>query len=379
MKVIFDRQPLASGIALIHNIVSTGSTMPILSNILIEATQEGATITGTDLESFGRVGLVAQVEEVGRVTAPAKLLSEIVRLLPDGDVTLQTEGSQMSIHCNENTYHLGTMPADDFPEWPTLQPQTTMKLKQVDLKRLLHNTMFAIPTRDPRRVLMGALFELSEGRLICVATDGRKLGKSTAEPEEITGEGQVSVIIPQHILDDIDHAIGEEGEIELAIAERQVQFNLKNLCYVANQIEGNYPKYETVIPESFKRTIRIQKSTLADAISRAAILAERKHHSIILSFRDGHIEIRAQSSEEGTYEGRIETGYEGDPFRIAFNHQYLSEVLKITPEAEIDMKVKENTSPVVFESESDPDSLFLIMPVRMSEIGEEQPAANQAE
>ena len=372
MKVIFERQPLASGIALIHNVVSSTTSMPILANILIEASGEEASISGTDLESFGRVRLKARIEEVGRVTAPARLLADIVRLLPEGEVTLETSGSRMTVLCNRNTYQLSTMPADDFPDWPRLQAETTLTLRQVDLKRILHNTMFAIPTRDPRKVLMGVLFDVADGRLTCVATDGRKLGKTSIEPLEIIGQPAVQAIIPERILKEIDHAIGEEGEIQVVIGERQVMFTLSNLCYVANRIEGSYPKYDAVIPQSFKRTIKIQKNNLADAIGRAAILAERKHHSIILKFVPHQIEINAQSFEDGSYEGVVETDYEGEQFRLAFNYQYLQEIFKVTPDAIVDMKLKEANAPVVFECESDPDSLFLVMPVRMADVEAEE-------
>ena len=277
MKVIFERQPLASGIALIQNIVSSTTTMPILANVLIETADGEATISGTDLESFGRVTLKARVEEGGRVAAPARLLADIVKLLPEGEVVIENTGSRMTVQSNRNVYQLATMPADDFPDWPSIDPQATLVLRQADLKRALHNTMFAIPARDPRKVLMGVLFQLDEGRLTCVATDGRKLGKTVIEAQEVRGQDAIQTIIPERILREIDHAIGEEDEIELMIGERQVTFNLSNLCYLSNRIEGTYPKYDAVIPQSFTRTIRIQKATLADAIGRAALLAERKH------------------------------------------------------------------------------------------------------
>lgn len=367
MKVIFDRQPLASGISLIHNVVSSTTSMPILANVLIEAREEEAFVSGTDMESFGRVRLKARVEEAGRVAAPAKLLTDIVRLLPDSEVTLETNGARMVITCNRNTYQLSTMSADDFPEWPRLTPLTTLTLRQADLRRVLHNTMFAIPSRDPRKVLMGVLFDIADGKLTCVATDGRKLGKTVIEPVEIIGQPQLHAIIPERILKEIDHAIGEEGEIQLAIADRQVMFTLSNLCYVANKIEGTYPKYESVIPASFKRTIKVQKNSLADAIDRAALLAERKHHSIVLKFVTGQIEINAQSFEDGSYEGIVETDYSGEPFKIAFNHQYLQEIFKVTPDPVVDMKIKESNAPVVFECPSEAEAIFLVMPVRLAD------------
>jgi DNA polymerase-3 subunit beta len=280
----------------------------------------------------------------------------------------------MTITCNRNVYQLSTMPADDFPDWPQVEPDLTLTLRQADLKRSLHNTMFAIPTRDPRKVLMGVLFEFNDKRLTCVATDGRKLGKCVIEPTESRGKSRGSAIIPERILREIDHAIGEEGEIDLAISERQAMFKLSNLRYVSNRIEGTYPKYESVIPQSFTRTIKIQKTILADAIGRAAILAERKHHSIMLKFGAGQIEIAAQSFETGSYEGSVETDYDGEPFKIAFNHNYLQEIFKVTPDEILDMKLKEANAPVVFEVESDADSLYLVMPVRMTDLEDEETA-----
>jgi DNA polymerase-3 subunit beta len=368
MKVVFDRQPLASGIALIQNIVSATTTMPILSSVLIESEGEQARICGTDLEAFGQVQMTARVEESGRAAAPARLLGDIVKRLPDGDVTLETTGARMTIASNRNLYQLTTMPADDFPDWPRVEPRLTLVLRQADLKRVLHNTMFAIPARDPRKVLMGVNFDFQDGRLTCVATDGRKLGKTILEPLEARGEARGQAIIPERILGEIDHAIGEEGEIELAFGERQILFKLSNLSYVSNLIEGSYPKYDAFIPQSFTRTIKIQKTTLADAIARAAILAERKHHSIILKFSSQKIEIESKDYDMGSFKGEVETDYDGEPFKIAFNHNYLQEIFKVTPDVVLDMKLKESNAPVVFEVESDPDTLYLVMPVRMADL-----------
>jgi DNA polymerase-3 subunit beta len=378
MKLVFDRQPLASGLSLIQNIVSSTTTMPIISNILIEAEGESATITGTDLESFGRVTLQARVEESGRATVSARLLGDIVKLLPEGEVMLETTGGRLAIQCGRNNYQLATMPADDYPKWPDLKAETTIRIKQQDLKRAMHNTMFAIPVRDPRKVLMGMLVEITEEHITCVATDGRKLGKCIISPLGVEGETRNSAIIPQRILQEIDRAIGEEGEIEITLTERQILFNLSNLSYISNCVEGNYPKYESVIPESFVRSIKINKTVLADAISRAAVLAERKYHSIILQFADDQIEITSKSFEDGSYEGSIEAEYKDEPFRIAFNHHYLQEILKVTPDTELEMKVKDNSAPVVFETANDPDSLFLIMPVRMAELNSQEPAATHS-
>jgi len=370
-----------SGIALTQNLVSATGTLPILSNLLIEADSKDVNLVTTDLEAFAKVSLQAKIEESGRITAPAKTLGDIVRRLPDDDISITTSGTRLTLTCNRNVYHLATMSADDYPEWPKSESVTRITLRQADLKRLLRSTTFAIPLRDPRKVLMGALFVLNAEGLICVATDGRKLGKSMAEPVEIRGKAECSAIIPGRILTELDKALGEEGEIELALTERQALFSLPNLTYLTSLIEGSFPKYDSVIPESFKKIIELPKATLDETIGRASILAERKFNSIVLGFSQNNLDIHAQSFEDGSYDGQVQVNYEGEPFKIAFSHQYLHEVFKVMPDAVVRMKVKDNTAPVVFEADSDPTSLFLVMPVRMHDLdgpGEEE-SPEQAE
>lgn len=383
MKSTFSRPVLASGLSVTQSAVSSSSTLPILANVLLEADSSGVNLIATDLECFAKVHLEARVEESGRVTAPAKTIADIVRSLPDDDVALTTSGARMTLTCNRNVFHLSTMSPDDFPEWPHVEPQTRITLKQSDLKRLLKNTLFAQPQRDPRKVLMGTLFELKAGRLTCVATDGRKLGKSAVEPIEVRGKEEINAIIPGRVLAEIDRALGSEGEVEIGLSDQRAVVTLpnSNLTYLTSLIEGKFPQYSAVIPETFKKTIELPKQQLAEAIGRAAILAERKHHSIILSFGSNSINVKAQSFEDGSYEGEVGIDYDGEPFKIAFNFHYLHDVLRIAPDATIRMKVKESTAPVVFECESDPDSLYLVMPVRIHDLegDEAEPAGVGAE
>lgn len=367
-----------SGISVIQNSVSTSGTLPILANVLFVAEDKAVELIATDLECFAKVRLEAEVEEAGRITAPARTLGDIVRSLPEDDISIATSGTRMKLTCNKNVFQLSTMPADDFPEWPEGEAKTTLTLQQSDLARLLRNTLFAMPTRDPRKVLMGTLFELKSNRLTCVATDGRKLGKAMTEPSEIRGAEEFSAIIPGRVLTEIEKTLGEEGEIELALSDQRAVFTIDSLklTYLTSLIEGKFPQYEAVIPESFTRTIELPKSVLNEAIGRASILAERKHHSIILEFGENAIGVRAQSFEDGSYEGQIAIDYDGEPFKIAFNHKYLQDVFRVAPESTIRMKLKDATSPVVFECENDLDSLYLVMPVRIHdlEMAEAEPA-----
>jgi DNA polymerase-3 subunit beta len=370
MKVTLSRQSLLSGISLVQNSVAASGTLPILSNVMFDARRGGLELVTTDLESFARVGLEARVEEAGQATAPAKMVADIARLSPDGEMAIVAEGGRMTLTCNRNVYHLATMDAGDFPVWPKMEAATTVTVKQADLRRLLRHTLFAMPTRDPRKVLMGVLFELANEKLTGVATDGRKLGRCTIEPTEIKGDVEAQAIIPGRVLGEIERALGDEGEAVIELSAQRATHSLSNLklTYLTSLVDGKFPQYQAVIPESYTRTLELPKNLVDEVISRAGILAERKHHSIVLDFTRKGIQIRAESYEGGSFEGEIELEVDCEPFKIAFNHQYLHDVFRVAPDSRITMKVKDSSAPVVFECESDPDSLFLVMPVRVHDL-----------
>ena len=370
-----------TGIGVTQNLVASSGTLPILANVLLEADSDGVNLITTDLECFAKVRLEAKVEEAGRMTVPAKTLADIIRLLPDDDVLMVTSGTRLKLTCNRNVYQLTTMSPDDYPDWPTEEAHTRLSIQKTDLRRLLHNTLFAIPTRDPRRVLTGVLFELKEGRLTCVATDGRKLGKSSTTAIEVDGKDAFEVVIPGRILGELERALDGEGEIEMAISDQRATFKLSdlNLTYLTSLIEEKFPQYDAVIPASFKKALDLPKDLLDEAIDRASILAERKHHSIILNFGKKAISIKAQSFEDGSYEGEIEIDYDGEPFEVAFNHNYLHEVFRIAPDPMIKMRIHESAAPIVFQCESDADSLYLVMPVRIHDLESESKPTESTE
>jgi DNA polymerase III subunit beta len=381
MKAIFSRQTLLNGLSLVQNLVGTSGALPILSNVLFSADKDGARLVATDLECFVEVKIEGTIEEGGRVTAPARTLLEIVRLLPEDNIALVTSGTRMTLTCNRNVYHLSTMNADDYPEWPSIDPMLAFSVKQADFNRALKNTLFAIPARDPRKVLMGCLFEVAGGKLTCVSTDGRKLGKAVIDTSSPKGKKEFHGIVPGRVLQEIQRAMSEEGDIRIELTDQRAVLKVPslNLTFLTSLIEGKYPAYDSVIPETFKRDIELPKVVVDEAIGRAAILAERKHHSIVMSFDENVIQIRSQSFEDGSYEGQVEVDYTHEPFKIAFNYHYLHEVLRVAPDKTIIMKVKDSSSPVVFQCESDPDSLYLVMPVRIHELESESEEAPPAE
>jgi DNA polymerase-3 subunit beta len=362
MNLTIESTHLAAALAKVQGAASASSTMPILTGVLLSATETLANFAATDLERFAFAGVPATVERPGKAVLPARLLSDITRSLPAGPVEITATGTKATVKSGRNKWDLAVYPADDFPEWPAFEPQCTFSLPGEKLRTVIQMTEFAIPQRDPRKVLMGVLFDVGETGLTAVATDGRKLGRYTVK--EVTAE-PTQAIIPAAILPALKAAC-EDGEVEIAIAPRMVRFTFADVTYLAAVVEGAYPKYQAVIPSSFNHAIPLAKSALLPVLSRAQVVAERKHHSVVLRFTEGRVDVTAQSEEVGQFEGACECGHTGEALRMAFNHHYLADILKVAPGDALTLRVKAPDAPVVFECE-DPDALLLAMPVRMAD------------
>jgi len=382
MKLTFAKEQLVKAASITQSLVNVQSSLPVLANVLIETEGEGAVFVATDLESSVRCTVPAKVDAAGRTTVPARTFAELVKELPEGEASLELEGDLVKIQAEENSYHLQTMPPEDFPSWPQLSPHSTLVLGQADLGGMLGRILFAIPQRDPRKVLLGALFDVRNGHLIVVATDGKKLGYSRRALVESAGARDISAIIPHKILFEVQRHLGDEGEVKIQISERQVAFDLGDVVYLSSKIDGTFPNYEMVIPKEINRQVRFDRDEFAAAIRRASIISEEKNNSIILRLAPERARITSRTYDVGDYEGRFPVNYEGDPFDIAFNHKYLTEVMRIMADKAVVMRVKQTSSPVIFVNESDEDSIYLIMPIKMSDLadfggeepGEESPS-----
>ena len=370
MKLRFEKDVLAYATATTQGVANPQSSLPILGNILISARPDGVVFTASDMESCVRCTVKGEVDEPGRVTVPARTFHSIVKELPSGSVELDFSSALAPISSGDNQYQLTTQSPDDFPTWPDLQAGTTLTIEQSALKRILNNILFALPQRDPRKVLLGALFDIKDNELICVATDGKKLGLSRCDVPEIAGAQPTSAIIPNKILNEVSHNLRDEGMVRLLIGERQIAFDMGDLVYLSNRIDGIFPNYEMVVPTEFNKMIRLNRSAFIEGVRRAAIISEEHNNSIIMRFEAGRVSFNSRTFEVGSYQGSVEVGYDGDPFVIAFNHTYLTDTFRVIASDEVVMKVKQNAAPVVFVQPDDDKSLFLVMPIKLTDIAE---------
>ncbi len=371
MKLAFEKDLLAYATNATHGVANSQSSLPILGNILISAGPDGNCVfEASDMEACVRCTINGEVTEPGAITVPARTFNSIVRELPEGRVELDFTGALAGITCGGNQYQLTTQTPEDFPSWPDLQAVTTISLEQTTLRRILSHVLYALPQRDPRKVLLGALFDIKDNELLCVTTDGKKLGLSRSDLPEIEGVQPTSAIIPHKILSEVHANLKDEGMVRLLIGERQVAFDLGDLLYLSNRIDGIFPNYEMVIPAEFTKEIRIDRVRFIEEVRRAAIISEERNNSIIMRFEPGKIHFSSRTYEVGSFQGSLDIDYDGEAFDIAFNHNYLSDTFRVIEGEEVIMKIKQNTAPVVFVMPESDQSLFLVMPIKLTDIAD---------
>jgi len=370
MKAIFKRADLAFATSVVHNVVNMQSSLPILGNILIRAEEGKALFMASDLESNVRCEISAEVEKEGAVTVPSRTFSDMVRVLPDADIEIRLEKERVRVLCENLSYDLVTMDPEDFPAWPDIKARTTLELPQKTLKRVIQQIIFAIPQKDPRRVLLGGFFDVYDRVLKCVATDGKKLAFVQCEADSRTGEDRISAIVPHKTLSEVSKTLGDEGNVSVLIGERQIGFDLGKVKYISNVIEGAYPNYDLVIPKSFERTIALPNARVRALIRQAAIIAEDRSNSVILQFESGELRMSAMTYDVGSYAGSLPIEYDAEPFRIVFNHRFISEILDGIENEEVLLKANKPTSPAVFCGKDVEDTLYVVMPIKIADLAE---------
>lgn len=360
MKATLNQKQFALALSRARKIIGKGS-MPILQFIRLDAAGEHLTIAATDLDSFIRIKIPAQVDQEGAAMAP-EVLAGIASNLPEDWVILESAGT-LKVESGKSKYKLATMPVEDFPDWPEFQIDTTAIFNQADLHRAISNASWARPDKDSRRILCGTLFKLN-GALDCIATDGRLLGSDKSDPVEVRGQTEREFVIPSAAVDNLKSMLGE-GEAVIEFGESKGRVKIGDVEFIFGRIEGTYPKYEAVIPTSFNHEIKFKREELIQAVKRAAYVSESVNNSII--FELGPEPRIVAQKEGGEHSSWLPCAYEGEPFKIAFGHINLMRALNVIGDENILMKIKEPDAPVVIKCESAPDALFMVMPVRLGE------------
>ncbi len=367
MKFTITRERLQEGLVAVAASVPTKTTLPILSNILIEATADGVRLSGTDLDIAVSTVVPAEVDEEGAVTVPAKKLVDIVRELPSAAIRMTASGEQrVSLECGRSRFKLLGIPREEFPNFPPVNFDEAWTVTSSDLQKLINHVSFAASTEESRPILNGVLWQLQGDVMRMVATNGHRLSKMDV-PVGSAG-ASADLIVPPKALDQVRRLFGPSDELEIAKSDNHLGFRSGTTLVFTRLIEGPYPNYDQVIPRDNDRACTVEKDGLAAALRRVGVVASDQTHRVRLQFTGGSLKLSVSTPDLGEAQDEMAVTYDGDALEIGFNANYLLEILKYMPtdEVRLTFKAPERAATVEPVGWDDPASyMCLVMPLRL--------------
>lgn len=329
MKFSIAKGKLLLGLQNVLSVVPTRSTLPVLSNILIEAQDGKLKLSATDLEMSVTTILSANVTKKGVTTVPAKTFGDIIRELPEVQVEVSVTDTRMEIKAEKGTYRLSGVPAEEFPKLPEFNGSKEVKVPAQDLVQMVTKTVFAASKDETRPALNGVLWQMSGDKMIMVATDGHRLAKIGVENKKLKGLPG-NVIVPPKVLNMLERLVGDqEKEIGLVFSDSHIVFNLGDSILTSRLIEGPYPNYEQVIPKNNDKRLSVPRDQMTAAVRRVAILSNSLTHQVKLTLKKSQMELSASNADVGGDAREvIPCSFSGDEMEIGYNAQYVLDTLK---------------------------------------------------
>jgi len=362
MKIKILKQTFLKNIQHVQNIISSKNSLPILSNILIEAEKNKIVLTSTDLDIGISSVLETEIEEEGAITVPAKRFNDIIKELPDEDISISTmKNNSMVIKCSKCFFKIIGLPKEEFPKLPEFKDEPNIIIKQSVLKNMIGMTHFSMSHDDTRYVLTGSLFLFKDKKLTIVTTDGKRLSLVKKDIEK-DGLNKV-IIVPSKTIYELNRILGDEGDVKIIFSENQVKFDLKNITIISRLIEGDFPNYEQVVPKEPQEKIMIQRSQFLDGIKRAALLTTQDSQSVKFEILKNKIVVSKSSPNIGEVREEMDTVYKGQEITVGFNPNYIMDVLKVIPRDEIALEVFGPDKPAVIRIED--WLLYLALPMQL--------------
>jgi DNA polymerase III subunit beta len=368
MKFTVTRNSLLNELNLVQGVIEKKSTIPILSNILLEATGEHLDIAATDLDVTIRCGCPASVQTEGTTTISARRLFDIVRLLPDGaDIDFSLlENDWVQLHSGNSQYKIVALPKENFPSIPESAPATA-QIPGALLRNMIQRTMFAITQEESRYSLNGALLALMPNQIRMVATDGHRLAL-VSKVMEIPGvDLEVRALIPRKTLVELQKLIGEQDAIiEFGRDENHLFFGVGGKRLVSRILAGQFPNYELVLPRDNDKYIVSSTKAFGDGIRRAAVMSDEKLRAIRLSFKAGNLELTASSADAGEAREVVPIDFDGDTLDIGFNPHYLLDFVGVCSSETISISLKDSETQGLLKpiGASDLDYQYVVMPMK---------------
>jgi DNA polymerase III subunit beta len=366
MKLTCAKDQLAEKLQVAGRGVSTRTTVQILAGILLNTAGGRLSLSATDMEISLRVSLEAQVEDEGSVVVPGRLLVDIVRLLPAGEVTIshRAEEGVVELVCGAASYRLNTYAAEDFPRLPEIDDASAFTVEKEAFVDTIARVSRSASRDESRPVLTGVLVRFEGDKLVMAATDSYRLSVKETALSESPGR-EIEAIVPARALGELARIAQGEGEsIRVGVQENQVVFGADDVWLTARRIDGQFPNYKQLLPESFEAEVAMPREEFLDVVRRTSVLAQRKS-PLRLRFEDGELTVSAQTQDVGEAHESLPVSYSGETLEIGFNAEFLRDGLESVNDESVRLKLISPLRPGLIHGESD-DFLYLIMPIRLA-------------
>ncbi len=366
MKLQVGRNELLSALSAVIGVVERRQTLPVLSNFLLELKDDELIVTGTDLEIELEARARVQNLAPGRATVPARKLFDICRGLPEGaEIQLEVSGEKAQLKSGRSKYSLSCLKADEFPAMGRVTDGRGLTLGRGQLKNLIEKTQFAMAQQDVRYYLNGMLLEVTAQRVRTVATDGHRLALSEAAVD--TGfKESLQVIVPRKAILELQRLLdNSEESITVRIGAGQIEADLDVVRMTSKLIDGRFPDYERVVPESGDKKLQADRETVKRALARTAILSNEKFRGVRLNLEGSTLTLQTHNPEHEEAEEALEVVYDGSPIEIGFNVNYLLDALAALGTEQFVMELKSSDSSGLIHAADDLSSKYVVMPMRL--------------
>ena len=371
MKISIERSVLLKAVAQAQSVVERRNTIPILSNVLIDADANGVILRATDLDIEVLDRAPAGVDRPGSTTVNAVTLHEIVRKLPEGALVNLSDdpaAGRLTVQAGRSTFSLATLPREDFPQMASSEYATNFAAPAAELRRLFDKAKFAISTEETRYYLNGVYMHVAQAEggevLRCVATDGHRLARIDAPLPE-GARGMPGVIIPRKTVGELRKLLDDDTAIAVSVSETKVRFATPTITLVSKVIDGTFPDYSRVIPTANARRLEVDAGEFARAVDRVATVSSERSRAVKLSLEDDRLVLTVNAPESGAAEEELGVAYAADPLEIGFNAKYLLEIAGQIDRENAVFMLNGPGDPALIREGSDTSAVYVVMPMRV--------------
>jgi DNA polymerase-3 subunit beta len=367
MKATIERATLLKSLGHVQSVVERRNTIPILSNVLIEARDDGSLrLMATDLDLQVDESVPANVSQGGATTVSAHTLFDIVRKLPEGSqVELTAAEGKMQVVAGRSRFNLSTLPRDDFPVIAEGELPTRFELPAATLRQIIEKTRFAISSEETRYYLMGIFLHLIDDQLRAAATDGHRLARVTvAKPDG--ADGMPDVIVPRKAVQELYRLLEElEGTVEISLSPTKVRFGLGSAVLTSKLIDGTFPDYNRVIPTGNDKLLKLDPKSFSAGVDRVSTIASEKTRAVKISVDRDKVTLSVTSPENGVATEELAADYGSDGIEIGFNARYLLDILGEIDGDIVEVHLADAAAPTLLRENDKSNALYVLMPMRV--------------